>query len=131
MKRFMYKGKERTFSELLPFSVVTEKKLYGRLFTGSSLWSVEAALKTPFGEKSKTDETSVNDSCKIEKRAKISKPQTAFHNSRYKEEMFYCVECRTFKNAELIGRIYENNCKQCTACFGKASKRIGDSWCGY
>lgn len=121
MKRFNYKGKELTLSELLPFSVVPEKTLRGRLFSGNSLWSVESALNTPFGEKGKTDEMSVNDSCVIEKRAKQPKQQGWKRPDREKGT-FYCVQCRKSKKIALLGRTYKNHNSMCTSCVEKAGK---------
>jgi len=122
MKRFSYNGKEMTFHELLPLSAVPEKTLLGRLFSGNSLWSVESALNTPFGEKGKTPEVSVNESCKIEKKAKKNKPQRKMTIQRYEKETFYCVQCRRVKKINLLGRTFKANSKICTACAEEAEK---------
>ena len=120
MKKFNYNGKEMTFLELLPFSAVPEKTLRSRLFSGSSLWGVESALNTPFGEKGKVDEMSVSGSLKIEKRAKQPKTQEWGKPIREKET-FYCSQCRTSKKIILLGKTFKNNNSMCTSCCEKAA----------
>ena len=123
MKRFNFNGREMNFLELLPFSVVPAKTLRSRLFSGSSLWSVESALNTPFGEKGKIDEVSAGSSRVVEKRAKQPKPQT-WEKPKREKETFYCVQCRTSKKTALLGYTYKNHNKVCAGCYEKMRKAV-------
>jgi transcription elongation factor Elf1 len=129
MRRFEYKGEMLTLKELLPYSVVPEKTLRSRLFTGTSLWTVESALTTPFGKTGKTPEVSkaiidIHTNKLNKKATKQLKESGSVQSSERgsNRDVFTCLNCGFEKSKALIGMEARRTGFYCTSCVAKAER---------
>ena len=129
MRRFEYKGEMLTLEELLPYSVVPEKTLRSRLFTSTSLWTVESALTTPFGKTGKTPEVSkatidIHTSKLNQKATKQLKESGNIQSAERgnNKDTFTCLNCGFEKSKSLIGIEARKAGFYCTSCVAKAKR---------